>query len=143
MKVMYEHITNTQIAVIHIFGPKMFNLIQSNNQQLFTCSLYFHSLCSKCPPLAFMHALVDSATVWWQSRWRTDPAAPILQLNVLATHQLLKSSFCNTFLQHSTYFVRKHFKPFECSPYFYFLAKISPHAFFRAKSHIMGTTHLL
>jgi len=45
-----------QIAVIHVFGPQMFDSIQSSKATVIH-SLSFHSLCSKCLPLAFTHTL--------------------------------------------------------------------------------------
>ena len=57
--ILLLYVTNTQdvqIAVIHVVVQPMLNLIQSIKATDIH-SLCFHSLRSKCPPLAFTHAL--------------------------------------------------------------------------------------
>jgi len=98
MEVIYQHMTNTHRCTncghSCLWASNVW-LIDTVQQATVIYNLRFHNLCSKCLPLAFTHAL--SATRWWQSRCQTGPAAFILQLRLLATHQHLGSSFCNSF----------------------------------------------
>ena len=76
----------------------MFNSsIQSSKQQLFTVCAFTVCARNVCILLSCM-PLIDSTTVWWQSRWQTDPASHIFNY---AFSQLINISdlfFCAHFL---------------------------------------------
>jgi len=95
----------------------------------------FHSLCSKCLPLAFMHALS-------RQRWQTGPAPPILQQCVVATHQLLDSFLytlsCITLRHLSRNTLSKRFVPYFLQP-----RKDLIKYLFSMPNLIMGTTYLV
>jgi len=139
MKVMYQHIKN-----MHWRGNCSHSCLWAENAKLNTVqqsNSCFHSLRSKCPPLAFTHALswqchylMAESITDWSRRWHSS-----------TTHSRYLST-SETFLLYTLSCITPHILSgnilSKCfARYLLFFTRIWSHTFFCAKSHYRNNVY--